>query len=57
MQEAEGEVVIEEEGYLRGKKILDDEEEDAATPTSPAGKCPFTGGMGGLSMEEKNGEK
>ncbi|KAK7740600.1 hypothetical protein SLS62_011101 [Diatrype stigma] len=57
-EDADGEITIEEEGYLHGKKILDDLEDDAAEgeardrdPDSPsriprpmaAGVCPFSG--------------
>lgn len=44
------EIEVEEEGYLHGKKIVNDEEggaEDPGTPTAtataPAGVCPFSG--------------
>jgi hypothetical protein len=42
------EIEVEEEGYLHGKKIVDEDEgdvEDPGTPTAtaPAGVCPFSG--------------
>lgn len=48
------EVVIEKEGYLNGKRILDEEEDGADV----AGVCPFSGvrrGMEGLKVGETNG--
>lgn len=52
-EDAEQEVVIEQEGYLHGKKILDDSEGDESEGTAmpespsriprPAGTCPFSG--------------
>jgi hypothetical protein len=42
------EIEVEEEGYLHGKKIVDEEEGDVENPgtptaTAPAGVCPFSG--------------
>ena len=53
-------IEIEAEGYLHGRKIvieLDEEEKDAGTPTdaAPAGVCPFSGvakGMVDTKIEE-----
>jgi len=53
-------IEIEEEGYLHGKKIViesDEEETDQGTPTgaAPAGVCPFSGmakGMADMKIEE-----
>jgi hypothetical protein len=53
-------IEVEAEGYLHGKKIVrdeDDEEADPGTPTgtSPAGVCPFSGmakGMEDMKIEE-----
>jgi len=47
-------IVIEKEGYLNGKKVLDDEELADLPPTS--GVCPFTGvskGMQSLKVSEE----
>ena len=47
------EVVVEEEGYLHGKKVLESEEEDG-------GVCPFSGvrkGMAGLKVGDANGSE
>jgi hypothetical protein len=53
------EIEVEEEGYLHGKKIVDDEEGDAEVPgtptgSAPAGVCPFSGlreGTGNMKIE------
>ena len=53
-------IKIEAEGYLHGKKIViesDEEEADPGTPTgtAPAGSCPFSGmatGMADMKVEE-----
>ena len=60
-EDAENEVVIEEEGYLHGKKILDDTEDESSPPDSPSriprptGTCPFSGvsrGMEDLKLKD-----
>ncbi|TVY25112.1 hypothetical protein LHYA1_G005967 [Lachnellula hyalina] len=58
---ANEEVVIEKEGYLHGKKVLDDvdgdEEESPRTPTpTKASACPFSG-MADLKVDESNAEE
>jgi Protoglobin len=53
-------IEVEEEGYLHGKKIVsesDEEEADPGTPTggAPTGTCPFSGmakGMEDMKIEE-----
>jgi len=47
------EAVIEDEGYLHGKKVLSEVDsnsgdEEATTPTKPAGVCPFSGVVSGV---------
>ncbi|TVY36588.1 hypothetical protein LSUB1_G006999 [Lachnellula subtilissima] len=58
---ANEEVVIEKEGYLHGKKVLDDvdgdEEESPRTPTpTKASACPFSG-MADLKVDEPKTEE
>lgn len=69
-ENAEGEIVIEEEGYLHGKKVLEDLDEEGGSsetkdPDSPsriprpmaAGVCPFSGiarGMDDLTVSEES---
>ncbi|KAI1248271.1 hypothetical protein MGN70_010521 [Eutypa lata] len=69
-ENAEGEIVIEEEGYLHGKKVLEDLDEEGGSsetkdPDSPsriprpmaAGVCPFSGiarGMDDLKVSEES---
>lgn len=56
------EAVIEEEGYLHGKKVLDDlsstdEEEEISTPTKIPATCPFSGivaGVADVSLSDSN---
>lgn len=53
------EIEVEEEGYLHGKKIVEDEERDVEDPgapigTAPPGVCPFSGlgeGMEKMKIE------
>lgn len=48
-EDLQPEIEIEQEGFLHGKKILDDSDEDTILPESPsriprpAGTCPFSG--------------
>lgn len=60
------EVVVEQEGYLHGKKVFDSSDEDSEAPGTPTattpGVCPFSGivaGVDGLTVkdEEKPAEK
>lgn len=61
-QDEDKEVVIEEEGYLHGKKVLDDSDEDASSPAPgspsriprPAGTCPFSGLSKGMDEVKIN---
>jgi hypothetical protein len=56
------EAVIEEEGYLHGKKVFDDVsssdgDERAETPTKAPGLCPFSGILAGVAevkLEQEN---
>lgn len=49
------EVDIEKEGYLHGKKILDEQLDDDSDPFVEKSECPFTGGRAMASAEE-NGD-
>ncbi|KAL3421525.1 hypothetical protein PVAG01_07970 [Phlyctema vagabunda] len=48
----DNDVTIEREGYLHGKKILNESDEDSEEPTTPTattpGVCPFTGATAGV---------
>lgn len=51
-------IVVEKEGYLHGKKVLDSSDEDSegpGTPTQGTGTCPFSGlssGVEGLKVDD-----
>ena len=58
-EDSDEEITVEEEGYLHGKKVLEDLDEDgeeASGAAAPAGVCPFSGmarGMEGLKVSDE----